>query len=91
MDERGQGGAADEAAGEGGDVRALLYTIPCPTWLSAALDAHNRRRRLVLDIWALSDKGTAFFALWVARLAAVTTPHMSVEDGLRIFKGLLLK
>lgn len=69
----------------------ILNPIPCPTWLAHGLSKHAEQRRLTLEIWMLSDKGTAFFALWVSRLAAVTSRTLTVEDGLRAFKALLLR
>ena len=68
-----------------------IGSLPVPSWVTAQLDAHERRRRLVLDIWALSDKTTAFAALWLARAYAVTSIRGTVEDGLRFFKRNLMQ
>lgn len=69
----------------------VIGSLPVPSWVTAQLDAHERRRRLVLDIWALSDKTTAFAALWLSRAYAVTTINGTVEEGLRIFKWNLMR
>ncbi len=74
----------------------FLEAIPCPRWPADAIGAHVRREALVLEIWALSDKTTAFAALWLARAAAIASralpgPNLSVEDGLRACKANLLR
>jgi hypothetical protein len=58
-----------------------------PLDISDAIDAHFRRRRLVLEIWALSDKTTAFIALAAARYAWLRGG--SVEGSLRGIKEAL--
>lgn len=77
-------------------ILEVLGSLPCPPWLAEAVDEHDRRRTLVLHIWALSDKTTAFAALWLARAAAIASralpgPNLSVEDGLRACKANLLR
>lgn len=67
----------------------LLGAILCPAWLSSALVAHQRRRALVLEIWALSDRPTAFAALWLARWYAIGGG--TVEGALRLFRANLCR
>lgn len=76
-------------------IRRWLDSVPCPPWLADALEARARQRLLVLEIWALSDRTTAFLALWLARGGVIASratpgPNVTVEDGLRGFRALLL-
>lgn len=71
------------------DILAALGSFPCPRWLSATLDAHQRRACLVLEIRALSDPTTTFLALWLARVSAIRGG--TIEGSLRVFREALLR
>lgn len=71
------------------NIAARAAAIPCPQWVSDALDAHDRRRALVLQIWMLSDEPTAMAALWLARASWLRGG--TVEGSLRAFKEALLR
>lgn len=68
-----------------------LGSLPTPAWVSRALAAHERRRRLVFDIACLGGSDVAFVALWLARAWAVRSPSGTVEGALEMFKRNLTR
>ncbi len=68
-----------------------LPALPTPQWVSSALAAHQRRRRLVLDIAMLAGPDVAFVALWLARWHGISSVGGTVDGALQLFRANLAR
>lgn len=66
-----------------------LLGLSCSPWLSAEHEAHARRRHLVLEILALSDRTTALSCLWLARVNAIRGG--TIDGSLELFRDALAR